>query len=84
MSSRDGLYSPGGFLVAGPIPSNVVGPPPIDERYVGFQPSFQLTWQMTQYLMFNLSYAHFFSGAFLDKAGRGDADFGALWFTYKF
>jgi hypothetical protein len=84
MSSRDGLYSPGGFLVAGPIPSNVVGPPPIDDRYVGFQPSFQLTWQVTQYLMFNLSYAHFFSGTFLDKAGRGDADFGAVWFTYKF
>ena len=93
-STRDGLYSPGGFLVAGPIPErrriffdpfgNLVVLPKINDRYVGFQPSFQYTWQMTQYLMFNLSYAHFFSGDFLDKAGRGDADFGAVWFTYKF
>ncbi len=80
MSRRDGLYSPGGFLVAAPI----VNGQQINDRYVGFQPSFQYTWQMTQYLMFNLSYAHFFSGAFLDKVGRGDADFGAVWLTYKF
>jgi hypothetical protein len=94
MSAGDGLYSPGGFLVAGPIPSNqlvFVDPqgnevvlPQITERYVGFQPSIQYTWQITQYLMFNVSYAHFVSGAFLKKAGRGDADFGAVWFTYKF
>jgi Alginate export len=84
MSRGDGLYSPGGFLVAAPIPSTRIGLPPIDDRYVGFQPSLYLMWQMTQYLAFNLSYAHFFSGAFLDKAGRGDADFGAVWFTYKF
>ena len=83
-SRGDGLYSPGGFLVAAPIPSTGVGLPPINDRYVGFQPSVHLMWQMTQYLVFNLSYAHFFSGAVLDKAGQGDADFGALWFTYKF
>ena len=94
MSSHDGLYSPGGFLVAGPIPSNqrvIVDPqgnqvvlPQITDRYVGFQPSFYYIWQITQYLMGNVSYAHFVSGGFLDKAGRGDADFGAVWFTYKF
>jgi len=80
--------------VAGPIPSNqrvVVDPqgnlvvlPQINDHYVGFQPSFQYIWQITQYLMFSVSYAHLLSGAFLDKAGRGDADFGAVWFTYKF
>src|SRR3989442_540898 len=79
MSRQDGLYSPGGFLVADPGV-----PPTIKDRYVGFQPSFQYTWQITQYLMFNTSYAHFVSGGFLKKAGRGDADFGAVWFTYKF
>jgi hypothetical protein len=79
MSRQDGLYSPGGFVVAEPGV-----PPTINDRYVGFQPSFQYTWQFTQYLMFSLSYAHFVSGDFLDKAGRGDADFGAVWFTYKF
>jgi hypothetical protein len=94
MSTRDGLYSPGGFLVAGPIPEsqriffdplgNLVVLPKVNDRYVGFQPSIYYIWQATQYLMLNLSYAHFFSGTFLDKVGRGDADFGAVWFTYKF
>jgi hypothetical protein len=94
MSSHDGLYSPGGFLVAGPIPSNrlsfidpqgnLIVLPQINDLYVGWQPSFQYIWQITQYLMFSVSYAHFVSGGFLDKAGRGDADFGAAWFTYKF
>jgi hypothetical protein len=86
MSRGDGLYSPGGFLVAPAI----IPPPPIpngqqvNDRYVGFQPSIQYTWQATQYLQFNVAYAHFFSGDFLDKVGRGDADFGSVWLTYKF
>jgi hypothetical protein len=80
MASHDGLYSPGGFLVA--APASMMGL--ITDRYVGFQPSFHYIWQITQYLMFSVSYAHFVSGGFLDKAGRGDADFGAVWFTYKF
>jgi hypothetical protein len=71
MSTQDGLYGPGGFLVAAPIP-------PTNDRYVGFQPSIQYTWQISQYLLFNLAYAHFLSGDFLDKVGRGDADFGAV------
>ena len=82
MSRRDGLYSPGGFLVAPPIRSPTVSR--INDRYVGFQPSIQYTWQTTQYLLFNIAYAHFLSGGFLDKAGRGDADFGAVWLTYRF
>jgi hypothetical protein len=81
MSRGDGLYSPGGFLVASPILPNGQ---PINDRYVGFQPSIQFTWQATQYLLFNIAYAHFLSGGFLDKAGRGDADFGAVWLTYRF
>jgi hypothetical protein len=81
MSRGDGLYSPGGFLVANPILPNGQ---PINDRYVGFQPSIQYTWQATQYLLFNIAYAHFLSGGFLDKAGRGDADFGAVWLTYRF
>jgi hypothetical protein len=94
MSSQDGLYSPGGFLVAGPIPEqqrvfldpagNLVVLPQIDEHYVGFQPSVYYVWQVTQYLMFSASYAHFFLGDFLEKVGQGDADFGAVWLTYKF
>jgi hypothetical protein len=86
MSRGDGLYSPGGFLVAPAI----IPPPPIpngqqiNDRYVGFQPSIQYTWQATQYLMLNVAYAHFLSGGFLDKAGRGDADFGSVWLTYRF
>ena len=84
MSREDGLYSPGGFVVAEPVVVGPTGPRAINDRYVGFQPSFQYTWQITQYLMFSTSYAHFVSGGFLKKAGRGDADFGAVWFTYRF
>ena len=59
MSWGDGLYSPGGFLVANPILPNGQQ---INGRYVGFQPSIQYTWQTTQYLLFNIAYAHFLSG----------------------
>jgi len=84
MTRGDGLYSPGGFVVAEPVVLGPTGPRMIDDRYVGFQPSVQYIWQITQYLMFSASYAHFVSGGFLQKAGRGDAQFGAVWFTYKF
>lgn len=84
MTEEDGLYSPGGFVVAAPVIVGPTGPRSIKERYVGFQPSFQYIWQMTQYLMFSASYAHFVSGDYLKKAGRGDAKFGAVWLTYKF
>ena len=84
MTEDDGLYSPGGFVVAAPVVLGPTGPRTIKRRYVGFQPSFQYIWQMTQYLMFSASYAHFVSGDYLRTAGRGDAQFGAVWFTYKF
>jgi hypothetical protein len=43
-----------------------------------------MAWQVNWHIRFSGAYSHFFAGQFIHQSNGEDADFGALWLTFKF
>jgi hypothetical protein len=76
-SIQDGVYNNAVTLVRSGKNSSA--------RYVGNQPQAQLQWNLDHHITFSATYAHFFTGDFLQETGPAmDVDYFTAWITYKF
>ena len=53
-------------------------------RFVGTELVLGMAWQVNWHIRFSGAYSHFFAGQFIHQSNGEDADFGALWLTFKF
>jgi len=53
-------------------------------RYVGTELILGTAWQATPHIGVAAAYSHFFAGDFIHQSKGDDADFGALWLTFRF
>jgi Alginate export len=53
-------------------------------RYVGTELIFGTAWRATPHIGVAAAYSHFFAGDFIEQNNGDDADFGALWLTFRF
>jgi hypothetical protein len=53
-------------------------------RYVGTELILGTAWQATPHIGVAAAYSHFFAGDFIEQSNGDDADFGALWLTFRF
>ena len=75
-SLGDSIYRPPGIPI---FPANnELG------RYVGTELILGTAWQATPHIGVAAAYSHFFAGDFIDQNHGDDADFGALWLTFRF
>ena len=72
----DGIYRPGGSVIF--RGNKDFG------RYVGTELVLGVAWQVNPHVSLAGAYSHFFAGEFIHESNGEDADFGALWFTFKF
>ena len=72
----DGIYRPGGSVIF--RGNKDFG------RYVGTELVLGAAWQINRHLSFSGAYSHFFAGEFIHESHGEDADFGALWLTFRF
>ena len=72
----DGIYQPGGSVIFRGN-SNFA-------RFVGSELVLGMAWQVNRHIRFSGAYSHFFAGQFIHQSNGEDADFGALWLTFKF
>ena len=76
-TTRDGIYRPG--LI--PVRTGLVS----EARYVGFQPSLELKWQVSDHLSLNGIYTYFQPGGFLhENPPDRPVNFFTVWAQYKF
>ena len=75
-STRDAVYGTANFPTLRADVSR--------DRFVGHQPTGELTLSFGPHLELVAYYAHFFSGAYVDAAGGSDADFFGTWADYRF
>jgi hypothetical protein len=75
-SLSDGIYQPGGLVI---FPGN-----PDFAYFVGTELVLGTAWQISPHLTLSAAYSHFFAGQFIRQSQGDDADFGALWATFKF
>ncbi|MGH9793936.1 MAG: alginate export family protein [Candidatus Acidiferrales bacterium] len=77
MSTRDGIYGiPGNLLRTGQQSR---------ARYVGYQPGFELWWEIDRHATLFASYGRFHAGRFLQETPPSRTTrFVSLWLTYKF
>ena len=75
-SRADGVYNLAGFPLL---------PPTNDERYIGYQPVFQVSWQATPHLVLNAAYETFQRGDFLKATpGTRPIHYAAIWGAFRF
>jgi hypothetical protein len=78
----DGIYKVGGYGGSGGSP---IYPGNRDfARFVGAELVLGTAWQATRHITFSAAYSHFFAGQFIHQNNGEDADFGALWTTFRF
>ena len=75
-SLGDGIYRPPGIPIF--LGNKDFG------RYVGTELILGAAWRATRHLGVAAAYSHFFAGDFIDQSNGDDADFGALWLTFRF
>jgi hypothetical protein len=75
-SLDDSIYRPPGIPIF--RPNNQLG------RYVGTELILGTAWQATPHLGVAAAYSHFFAGDFINQNNGDDADFCALWLTFRF
>ena len=75
-SLGDSIYRPPGIPIF-PADSEL-------GRYVGTELILGTAWQATPHIGVAAAYSHFFAGDFIDQNNGDDADFGALWLTFRF
>ena len=75
-SLGDSIYRPPGIPIF-PADSEL-------GRYVGTELILGTAWQATPHIGVAAAYSHFFAGDFIHQNNGDDADFGALWLTFRF
>jgi len=78
----DGIYKVGGPAGSGGSP--IYSGNRDFARFVGTELVLGTAWQATRHITFSAAYSHFFAGQFIHQNNGEDADFGALWATFKF
>jgi len=53
-------------------------------RFVGTELVLGMAWQFNRHIRFSRAYSHFFAAEFIHQNNGEDADFVALWLTFKF
>jgi hypothetical protein len=72
----DGIYQPGGSVIFRGNPDFA--------RFVRIELVLGMAWQLNRHIKFSGAYSHFFAGQFIHQNNGEDADFVALWLTFKF
>lgn len=76
-NTGDGIYGGSGNRVRGPGGS--------DERFIGSQINALLGWTISRNLYLEITYAHFFAGAFLADTGPSeDVDYAGITLAFRF